>query len=385
MKIGILTFHRPINYGAFLQAFSLQDRLNQCLTNSTIEIIDYFATKERRKIWINVLWGIKHYGLKNGIKDIKRITSFHKVYSQLTLSAKFFTSNLERLYNYIDNRYDILIIGSDAVFNWNQNGYPSAFIPNYSFKNCKVITYAASVHGLKFLEEPKQRIEECHNAFSNMTFIGVRDFCTECFVKYCLKEAKPVHCCDPTIIIDITKVKAKASNFVERIKNKFGCDLYKKFIVLMLPDGFASKMIQSAFSKEYQIITLFKPSNVADYFLYDLDPFEWAGVLSMADLVVTSYFHGVLLSLKQTSPAIAVDYSNYDSPYESKLKDLMERRFCLPELYFDGNALEKNRESINLITTAQDAITGTFQRRICEAINREEKYFENFVQLITYN
>lgn len=67
MKIGILTFHRPINYGAYLQAFSLQDRLKEYLREATIEIVDYIAPKERKKIWINVLWGIKHYGMKNGM------------------------------------------------------------------------------------------------------------------------------------------------------------------------------------------------------------------------------------------------------------------------------------------------------------------------------
>ena len=49
MKIGILTFHRPINYGAYLQAFSLQDRLKEYLREATIEIVDYIAPKERKK------------------------------------------------------------------------------------------------------------------------------------------------------------------------------------------------------------------------------------------------------------------------------------------------------------------------------------------------
>lgn len=382
MKIGILTFHRPINYGAYLQAFSLQDRLKEYLREATIEIVDYIAPKERKKIWINVLWGIKHYGVKNGIKDIQKIKAFRKSYNFLPLSESIFTSNLKKLYEYIDEKYDLLIIGSDAVFNWKQNGYPTAFIPNYSFRHCKIITYAASVHGMKFLEESQERIKECHNAFSRMEYIGVRDTCTEHFVKYCLHEAEPIHCCDPTVVIDINKVKMVSSHFSERIKTKYGCDLNKKYIVLMLPDGRVSKKIREVYSGEYQIITLFKPSEDADYYLYDLNPFEWTRVLSMAALVITSYFHGALLSLKQSIPVIVVDYSNYNNPYEGKLKDLMERRFCLKELYFDSNKVENEEECNKLLEIAENAINGLFLNQINKSIAREGEYFKNFVELI---
>ena len=41
MKIGILTFHRPINYGAFLQAFALSNQIQRSFPKSEVEIIDY--------------------------------------------------------------------------------------------------------------------------------------------------------------------------------------------------------------------------------------------------------------------------------------------------------------------------------------------------------
>lgn len=49
MNIGILTFHRPINYGAFLQSFSLSSHLAK-EPNFNVEIIDYIAPKEKLKI-----------------------------------------------------------------------------------------------------------------------------------------------------------------------------------------------------------------------------------------------------------------------------------------------------------------------------------------------
>ena len=40
MKVGILTFHRSLNYGAFLQAVCLCERLNQ-EKDISAEIIDF--------------------------------------------------------------------------------------------------------------------------------------------------------------------------------------------------------------------------------------------------------------------------------------------------------------------------------------------------------
>ena len=41
MRIGILTFHKAINYGAYLQAFSLSSKLREQFLSDEVEIIDY--------------------------------------------------------------------------------------------------------------------------------------------------------------------------------------------------------------------------------------------------------------------------------------------------------------------------------------------------------
>ena len=142
------------------------------------------------------------------------------------------------------------------------------------------------------------------------------------------------------------------------------------------------KRIYEIYSKEYQIVTLFKPSKDADFYLYDLDPFEWASVLSMASLVVTSYFHGTLLSLKQYVPVIVVDHSNYSEPYEGKLKDLMVRRLSLSELYYESNALD-GKEALNtLLLAAGKALNGDYREKIKESMAQESSYFDKFVEYI---
>ncbi len=382
MKIGILTFHRPINYGAFLQAYSLSNKLKEVFPLSSIEIIDYIAPKEKKKITLNVLRRVKNSGILNGLRDIKKIRAFNKSYSELSLSRDVSTTNLLDLFKFIDAEYDLLIIGSDAVFNWNQNGYPTAFIPNYNFKRCKVVTYAASVHGLRYFDENKERLIQCGNSFNNMKLVGVRDQNTEKFVKHCYSNVEVVHCCDPTVVINIDKVLLLAGDYVKKNQKKYKCDLSKKFIVLMLPDGQFTKAIYENYSKEYQIITLFKPSIHSDYYLYDLNPFEWAAVLSKASLVITSYFHGTLLALKQNTPVICVDYSNYNAPYEGKLKDLLLTRFNLHELYFESSTISNQETQKLAFETINQALNSEFNSRINNAVLSESLAFEKYIDIL---
>lgn len=379
MKIGILTFHRPINYGAFLQAFAFSKKLLSSPNVHSVEIIDYIAPLEKKKIFINVLWGIKHYGVKNGFRDLEKIAAFHKAYSTLNLSERSCFKTLTDLYKFIDDHYDVLIIGSDAVFNWNQNGYPTAFIPLYDFKRCKIISYAASVHGLKYFDEPQERINECGRAFSKMPFIGVRDSNTEKFVHYCCEQGRTAHCCDPTVMIDVDELKLNAGNFESRIWKKYKCNLSKQYIVLMMPDGAFTKKINEKYSKDFQIITLFKPSQDANYYLYDLNPFEWALVLSKASMVITSYFHGTLLALKQNTPVLSVDFSNYnDENYEGKLRDLLCTRLNLPEFYIDGNEVENEETQKVAFNIIDRAIAGDYAQRIEKTMQREATSGEQF-------
>ena len=41
MRIGILTYHRSINCGAVMQCYSLSKKLQQCLPQATVEVVDY--------------------------------------------------------------------------------------------------------------------------------------------------------------------------------------------------------------------------------------------------------------------------------------------------------------------------------------------------------
>lgn len=380
MRIGILTFHRPVNYGAFLQAFSLSNNISRKYPNAKVEIIDYIAPKEKKKIYLNVLRTFKYNGIDVMIKELKKINIFKKSLEILPLSANYFCDEqLENLFSYIDNNYDLLIIGSDAVFNWNQNGYPSAFLPLYKFK-IPVVSYAASVHGLKYYEVDKKIINEVGSVFSNMALVGVRDKNTENFVSFCNPNKKLIHCCDPTVVMNFDQLYSFKHRSLQEIKKNYKLDMDKEYIVLMLEEETISKEIYEKYSQDYTIISLFKKNKSSDIFMYDLNPIEWALVIKNARLVFTNFFHGTLLSLTQGVPVIVIDVSGYDKPYEGKLNDLMVRRFDLPKLYIKKEQWDDKKNII--YTVVDDCLDGKYKGKIQEVVNKEADAFDDFINEI---
>lgn len=336
MRIGILTFHKVINYGAFLQAFSLSQKLQKQFPNDTVEIVDYIVPKERINKAYRILWNIKHHGLRGGVAELKKMQVFRGAQKNLPLSPRFFcTGDLQKICAYIDQRYDLLVIGSDAVFNWNQTDFPTAFIPDYPF-TIPVCTYAASVHGLRFYDATAEQKQLCGNVFGSMAHVGVRDACSERFVQWCNPEANVMHCCDPTVFIDTDEIYRRGRSVETKLQKEYGFSLKSKYIVVMAQDSAMIEAVARRYGKDYKIVSVFLKSAYADLYLSDLDPFEWTAVLRHAGAVITSYFHGALLSLVQGTPVIVLDYSGYcDEQYEGKLRDLMVTRLSMPELYFD--------------------------------------------------
>ena len=381
MRIGILTFHKAINYGAYLQAFSLAYKLQEQFPDDEVEIIDYMAPKNRNRKLYMVLRNVRHYGIKGGLSELKRIFVFKSMQKHLPLSPKSFcTGNLKKLYSYIDERYDVLIIGSDAVFNWNQTNFPTAFIPDYQF-SVPVYTYAASVHGLRFYSAPNKILQICGKVFERMEYIGVRDSCSERFVKLCSENARTVHCCDPTLFINRDVIYKMGIGVKEKMQKRYGFSLDCKYMGVMAPDSNMIKEISERYGSEYKIVSVFVKSAYSDYYVADLNPFEWTVILKQASMVVTSYFHGTLLSLVQGTPAIVLDYSGYcDDRYEGKLKDLMFTRFELGELYYDKKEADDFVGDNSFYKKTDDILSGVYNERIALAVEKERESIKDFIE-----
>lgn len=168
MKIGILTFHRAHNYGAILQAYALQEMLRS--KGHCVEFIDY-----RNPYLLSVYnwFSWKRFITKNVMKAIKELNLIFKRKCRFNNFQRFIQSKL-----YVSNQsynltsYDIIIIGSDQVWNTKlTHGFDSMYWGNWKHYNTAVASYAASMEDHI---SPEKKIE-MSKLLKNFDFISVRE------------------------------------------------------------------------------------------------------------------------------------------------------------------------------------------------------------------
>lgn len=379
-KIGILTFHRSYNYGAFMQCYSLVKKLQNDFPNRSIEVIDYTTEsiiKLYRSSQNNILRNIRHPFLKSKIK--RRNKCFKNAQSFLPLSEYSLTSDdYFPLFERIKGKYDAIIVGSDAVWNWVVRGFPNAYFLNADLGAPK-LSFAASSHGMDYMQVTSEQHEYLERAWFDFSYIGVRDSATEGFINSVNKKIGFEHNCDPTVFLDLDSLKVD----MEILRNKLiqsGINLSKPIIGLM-GNNWLGKHIRELYGDKYQIVAVYEPNIYADAYIFELSPFEWAKIFSLFSLTFTQYFHGTLLSLKNSTPVIPIDINNYYSKkYDTKIKDLL-KRLNLLDCYFTESSLNEI-EWGKVKEKANELLSYTNKDTIQRAINLEAENYCTFKQTL---
>lgn len=151
MKIGIITFHASFNYGSMLQAYALQTFLER--NGHEVKIIN-FRTDKQKGMYPKPL----RFNSRNRIKQsIKRIllepSSIGPLYKKWHLFDQFLNSHLhitkefstEEELKYANLKYDLLITGSDQIWNTDCGDYSDAYFGNFVDPLTSKIAYAVSM------------------------------------------------------------------------------------------------------------------------------------------------------------------------------------------------------------------------------------------------
>lgn len=390
MKIGILTFHQSVNNGAVMQAYSLSKRLQKEYPDDEVEIIDYRIPSADKSYSYRLLDYFKTSSFRALIKKslvlaldpflLKRMRHRTQVFRdclyKLPLSPKTIT-DAEELNAYIGQSYDILIVGSDAVWNYEIRGFPNPYFPDPELK-VKKFSYAASCYGMDYLKIPESEKHEICNILSDFDFIGVRDEATENFVKWSGCNVLPYHTCDPTAFLNVDDLPID----VDILKNKMskrGFDFHKPTIGMMGTDKMLS-MIRTLYGDKYQIVSLYNDVKGADVNLYDLEPYEWAYVFRYFRLTFTTFFHGTLLSLRNGAPLICIDLNTeFGKNHVPKTLDVL-KRLGFEDWYFrtdyKGLNFDKIREKADILLNSQ------MKKEILEKMDKEADSFELFLKAL---
>lgn len=293
MRIGILSMQRVINYGSFLQAYALKSTLQnlghecffidikpgrqilQDLSDTKTKSIAEFASKIPKKHFYN---RVKRYLFcKN-----RTMRFYNEFFPILGVSKEC---------DYNDN-YDLVVIGSDEVFNCTQKsswGFAKTLFGE-NLNSDKIITYAASC-GHTTLENINQFNirEEIKVAMSNLNSISVRDDNTKGFAQELTNKEIYEHI-DPTLIYDFGDLVPESTtekNYIlvyaydDRINNRKMIEKIKEFAKKEKKILLSAGVYQSWCDK--QILCT---------------PFELLSYFRNADYIVTDTFHGTVFSIK---------------------------------------------------------------------------------------
>ena len=371
-----------------MQAYSLSKRLKQEYPNDEIEIINY----RRKSVDRSYEYHLSDYLRSSNVKELAKKTLdlvldpkllkrmryrtrvFNECQHRLPISEALICSDgTDELYRYIEENYDVLVVGSDAVWNFVLRGFPNAYFPKADL-GVRKLSYAASCYGMDFKKYAQDHKEEIRDIFSGFDFLGVRDGATEQFVEWTGCEKEPQHTCDPTVFLDVNDLPIDLELLHKKLEDR-GFDFEKPAIGIMGNEKMLS-MVRAMYGKQYQIVSLYNYLGAADVNLYDLEPYEWAYVFRYFKVTFTTYFHGTLLSLRNGVPVVCIDLgTEFGKHYVPKTLDVLGR-LGFEDWYFKTDYKTINIDKIK--SKADELILGDYYKQITEVMDNEAKSFEVF-------
>lgn len=337
LRIGILTFHRAHNCGAFLQCYALQEYLKA--SGRDAEVIDYepeyfkdgygvlprvnfsglsFPRRVRRRIGMAVLFVPR---------VIRRILFGREIREYLNLSPARFS----RAEDFDSARYDIIFIGSDQV--WNPvltRGNDALFWGRFDFAGKKVAYAASAGDDFSVL---KGREEYIRDALADFSLISVR----EKELGACLRRNFGIasqSVLDPTLLLD-------AGGWNEFAGGKRAGGKYVLLYVVK-PAAAAPKIaekIAGILGIRVRVIMAGVGKNPRSWKDACVPPRKFVSLFRDAQFIVTTSFHGTSFAVNFRKEFYAVNTGKPDVRVETLLRECsLMRRYIKTESEIDLSA-----------------------------------------------
>jgi hypothetical protein len=301
VKIGILTYHRALNYGALFQAYALQTFLQQ--QGHEVEIVDYWPKYhiEEYRLFPHISFREHSYlgkvklllkfcfGLRRILK--RRAGYFRFMHKQLALPQLVRYSTGES----ITGQYDLVVYGSDQIWRKQDNvffkGFDNVYLGTYPQNTKRRISYAASMGLINLTVKERAHLKRMLN---NFAAVSVRE--TN------LQEVMEQLGYNSSIVLDpiflLTKKEWRDLYLNERILPPRKYILFYHLII----SKDAMKLVK--FIQEYygydviEIRNVVEPSLIGRRYRYQTaSPELFLLLLQNAELIVSTSFHGTAFSL----------------------------------------------------------------------------------------
>lgn len=301
MKIGVLTFHRCINYGSYWQARCLVEGLRA--QGHDAELLDHDAPEIRYREWRCAFQPL--LPIRTPRSDLKRyaakVRHFLHAFDRLPQSRRFGLHEPEQA-----GRYDLVFIGSDEVWNFCHPwyGWKPIFFGDRLHAE-RIVSYAASFGN----HDAERGIHpDWASKLTRFHAVSVRDENSARLVRDALDR-------EPEIVLDPCLQFPPPA--VERTSDR---PPYLALYGHGFPDWFVRSVRGWANARGLKIASIGYRNDWADEQLIEAGPEEFSALVARSEAVATNFFHGCVFALHHQRPFVSAP-----SAYRfNKVRDLTQ-------------------------------------------------------------
>jgi len=312
-KVGVLTFHRSINYGSYWQARCLVEGLRARgldaeLLDHRLRRVEWREARNAFQPTLPVRTDPRHFAALG-----RKTRALIAAVDALPLSPAFPLEDPAR-----SPRYRTVVVGSDEVWNFRHPWYSGASIFFGDALNAdRVISYAASVGNHDAADGIDthwlDRLRRFHA-------ISVRDENSRAMLAGLEQDIPLV--LDPCLQFPDVIPDAAASSPAR----------YAVVYGHSFPDWFTAQLRRWADRTGTRLVTIGYPSPVADEARIDATPTDFSALIAGAAAVATNFFHGCVFAIRHGRPFVCAA-----SPYRrNKVQDLTRILGLQDHLVADG-------------------------------------------------
>ncbi len=292
MKIGILTFHNAMNYGAILQCYALQSFVKEHY-DCEVRVVDY-TPKYFKKVFYDPMKPLSACGIKNKVRACAKLLLRYKEMKNMSKKYRELNSFISRYIqlshpkeSFQDCEFDVYIVGSDQIWNLELLDNDTTYLLDF-VGNSKKISYAASFKLSDVDEYAKNAYKKYLSLFDA---ISVRESNLKDFVIENVG-VDAVSVIDPTLLVG---------------KNFWKSFIYEKALIedeyiLIYHVNRPHKLIEKAFEyaqkHNLRVVSLNPLKNYKDYLDYSMGSIsDFLNLIANAKVVFTTSFHGMAFAV----------------------------------------------------------------------------------------
>lgn len=290
MKIGILTYHRTLNYGACLQAVATRLVLEKL--GHEAYYVDYWPDYHQKQYavfsWTKFWQGNYRYKLRYLTNTIQ---TFPFVRKRQKKFKEFQNKYIIPYCRSLQERYDVVLYGSDQIWRKQppKNKYNPIYFGDNTIQAIKHVAFSASMGVLPDSFEDKAIIKDL---VAHLDKVAVRENdLKELLIELGIENVTQT--IDPTLLLEASVWDASIPQPPHHGKGYL-------LVYALHPEVFDMNKVRSfATSKGLEIKILLGKATCKDSntMYSSSDPTEFLGLIKNAQYVLSSSFHGLVFSI----------------------------------------------------------------------------------------